>query len=288
MITAAELRAFGVGKETLGRWVREGRLFRVHRGVFAVGRSSLSFEGRALAAVLACGPRAVASHRTGAALADLLPAPAFIDVTVPRTGATRRDGIRTHSSITLTAEDVTHRHGIPCTTTARTLIDIADTEPRHIAKRAFDQSEVLRLFDRRELEGALKRAGPRHGAAVIRNLTTDPEPPTLTETEIEDVLIAVVENADLPPPEVQAWLLLDDGEPALRPDLLWRKHNLIAEADGGAAHRTRRAFEDDRRRDQRLASAGYTVVRFTWRQLTEEPGRVAASLRTLLARLAPP
>ncbi len=79
-----------------------------------------------------------------------------------------------------------------------------------------------------------------------------------------------------------AWIVLDDG--ALRPDFLWRGQRLVVETDGHAFHAGRQAFEDDRRRDQRLTVAGYRVLRVTERQLEREPQRLAALLRTLLAR----
>jgi very-short-patch-repair endonuclease len=86
---------------------------------------------------------------------------------------------------------------------------------------------------------------------------------------------------------VNAWITLADGV-AYQADFLWRAERLIAETDGRDVHTTRKAFEHDRLRDQRLTLAGYTVVRFTWRQVVDEPGSVAEALRTLLARLARP
>jgi very-short-patch-repair endonuclease len=86
---------------------------------------------------------------------------------------------------------------------------------------------------------------------------------------------------------VNAWITLADGV-AYKADFLWRDEKLIAETDGRDVHTTRKAFEHDRLRDQRLILAGFTVVRFTWRQLVNEPRRVAEALRSLLARLARP
>jgi very-short-patch-repair endonuclease len=67
-------------------------------------------------------------------------------------------------------------------------------------------------------------------------------------------------------------------------DFLWPAARLVVEIDGFAYHRTRQAFERDRRRDAQLAAACFTVVRFTWRQLTEEPEAVVAQLAVLLRR----
>jgi very-short-patch-repair endonuclease len=86
---------------------------------------------------------------------------------------------------------------------------------------------------------------------------------------------------------VNAWITTSDGV-SYKADFLWRSHKLIAETDGRDVHTTRKAFEHDRLRDQRLTLSGFTVVRFTWRQVVEEPRRVAVALRGLLARLARP
>jgi very-short-patch-repair endonuclease len=86
---------------------------------------------------------------------------------------------------------------------------------------------------------------------------------------------------------VNAWISLNDGV-AYTADFLRRQERLVAETDGYRFHSSRRAFENDRMRDQRLAVAGFTVVRLTWRQLTQEPDRVLATVQNLLARLARP
>ena len=83
------------------------------------------------------------------------------------------------------------------------------------------------------------------------------------------------------------WINVDDGPP-LKADFLWREEGLVAETDGYGFHSSRRAFEHDRMRDQRLTVAGFTVVRLTWRQLTQEPDRVLTTVESLLARLARP
>jgi len=100
---------------------------------------------------------------------------------------------------------------------------------------------------------------------------------------IEELLLAICRTAGLPSPEVNACVALDDGG-GFRPDFLWREQRLIVETDGRDVHSTRQAFERDRKRAQRLTLAGWRVVRFTWRQITREPKRVAETLRALLAQ----
>ena len=198
-----------------------------------------------------------------------------------------RPGIEVHKSSTLTPADVTTVDGIPCTTVARTLVDLGDVVSRDAVERAVNQAELLRLFDGKAVAEALARAGPRKAAGILRAVLGAYEQPALTEEGIEEAFLALCRKAALPSPAVNSWIAIDDGI-NYKADFLWRGHRLIAETDGRDVHTTRKAFEHDRLRDQRLTLAGFTVVRFTWRQLANDPRSVAEALRTLLARLARP
>jgi very-short-patch-repair endonuclease len=288
LITLPQLQSLGLGRSGVSKRASNGRLHRVHRGVYAVGHPNLTKRGHWMAAVLACGPRAALSHRSGAGLHGIRQDNrAKTDVTVPRTSARARPTIDVHTSLTLEPADITTVDGIPCTTIARTLVDLGDVVSRPAVERAVDQAELLRLFDGTAVTEALARAGPRKGAGVLRAVLGAYEQPALTEEGIEEAFLALCRNASLPSPAVNTWITLDDGV-AYKADFLWREHKLIAETDGRDVHTTRKAFEHDRLRDQRLMLAGFTVVRFTWRQVADEPQRVAEALRTLLARLARP
>ena len=146
---------------------------------------------------------------------------------------------------------------------------------------------MLRLFDLRAVEEALGRAGRRRGAGVLRAVLGEYTGPTLTSEEFEERFLALCRTASLPEPEVNAWIGLEDGV-AYKADFLWREEGPVAETDGYRFHSSRRAFEHDRMRDQRLTVAGFVVVRLTWRQLTQEPDRVLSTVKKLLARLARP
>jgi very-short-patch-repair endonuclease len=288
LVTLPQLQLLGLGRSGASRRASNGRLHRVHRGVYAVGRPHLTQHGRWLAAVLACGPQAVLSHRSAAALHGIRrDNRANTDVTLPSKSVRPRPGIEVHRSSTLNAADITTVDGIPCTTIARTLVDLGDVVSRREVERAVDRAEVLRVFDGRAVQEALARAGPRKGAGVLRSVLDSYEQPTLTRRQLEERFLTLCRRASLPSPAVNAWITLDDGV-AYQADFMWREHRLIAETDGRDVHTTRKAFEHDRLRDQRLTLAGFTVVRFTWRQIADEPRRVAEALRTLLARLARP
>jgi very-short-patch-repair endonuclease len=288
VVTLHQLQSIGLGKGAVAKRARAGRLHRIHRGVYAVGRPALTLRGRWMAAVLAYGPGAVLSHRSAAALHGIRPTNRRnSDVTVPGRSARSRPGIDVHRSTTLQPEDVTTVDGIPCTTVARTLADLGDVVRRREVEKAVDQAEVLRLFDLRAVNEALERAGPCRGAGTLRAVLRDYERPTITRSELEEQFLALCRTSSLPSPAVNAWITLDDGI-AYNADFLWRAERLVAETDGRGFHGKRGAFEHDRLRDQRLTLAGYTVVRFTWRQVEREPRRVAGVLQGLLARLARP
>jgi predicted transcriptional regulator of viral defense system len=164
LITLLQLLALGLSRSAVSRRTRAGRLHRIHRGVYAVGRPSLTQRGRWMAAVLTFGPVARLSHRSVAALHGLRPDNrAKIDVTLPRSSVRSRHGIEVHGSSTLTAADVTAVDGIPCTTVARTLVDLGDDVDGQSVEHAVGQAEVLGLFDGKAVDAALERAGPLAG-----------------------------------------------------------------------------------------------------------------------------
>jgi very-short-patch-repair endonuclease len=286
VVALAQLRELGLSPSAVRDRAASSRFHRVHRGVYAVGHPRLTLHGHWMAAVLACGPDALLSHRSAAALWGLRPDNRpKTDISLPRSSVRPKPGIEVHRSITLTRADVTAVDGIPCTTLARTLLDLADVLDKRSVERAIEQAEVLRLFDLTAVEDVLSRAGPRRGAGALRAILTGLEEPALTANDIEELFLALCRAASLPSPEVNVWLVVDDGA-AIKADFLWRRHKLVIEIDGYASHGTRQAFESDRLRDQRLRLAGYDTVRFTWRQIVDDPDRVAATVAALLGRRA--
>jgi hypothetical protein len=286
VITLAQLGASGLSASAVRGRAASGRLHRIHRGVYAlVPCELLSRSGSFMAAVLACGPGAVLSHRSAAALHELRATDrAAIDVTVPGRTCRKHSGIDLHRSRTLTPADTTEVNRIPCTTVARTQLDLAEVVNRRALERAYDQAEILELFDLRALHDQLARNKGRHAIPYVRAILDDhPSGTTATWSELEERFLALMRSAGAPEPEVNAWVVPDDGEPAIRVDFIWRARGLIVETDGHRFHATRRAFETDRRRDQRLTLAGWRVVRVTWGQLTREPARVAELMMALLA-----
>jgi very-short-patch-repair endonuclease len=284
VVSLTQLNAVGLGKAAVAKRAANGRLHRIYRGVYAVGHRRLTREGRWMAAVLACGPKAVLSHRSAAGLWAIRPDNRpKTDVSLPSRSVRSRPGIDVHASKTLAPEDCTTEDGIPCTTLARTLLDLAEVVSAWSLERAIEQAEVLRLFDLRAVEEVLARANGRRGAGVLRAVLADLQEPALTDTDLEERFLALCRAADLPSPEVNQWLDIDDL-PAVKADFLWRAERLVIETDGWESHGTRQAFERDRRRDERLKLAGYEPLRFTRRRIVREPAGVIRTVSELLAR----
>jgi predicted transcriptional regulator of viral defense system len=283
-----QICALGITASTVRQRASAGRLHRVFHAVYSiVPPALLARDGWWMAAVLACGPGAVLSHRSAGALHALRPFNGTkIDVTVPRRFSLCHDGVTIHRSTTLTEADATVVDGIPCTTVARTLFDLADVTGRRGLERAFDQSESLEVFDLLAMQDQLERnTGRRRASGLVKVVLNEHYIGTTpTWNDFEERLLAISRPLDIPDPDVNQWLILRDGGPPIRPDFMWRDQRLIIETDGHETHGTGQAFETDRRRDQRLTLAGWRVIRITWRQLFRRPHEVRELLRRLWNR----
>ncbi len=284
VIALAQLVALGLSPSAVRSRVAQGRLHRLHSGVYAlVAPALLTRSSRFMAAVLACGDGAVLSHRCAAALHELRLRPrARIDVTAPGSRGKDRRGIGVHSAATLLPRDTITIDNIPTTTLARTLLDVAEDASRREVERALDAAEQRRALDMNAIGDVLARAAGRRGAALLtRVLDEHALGCTITRNDLEEAFLRICRSTGQAPDAVNAWIAFPDGGGA-EADFLWRAQRLIVEVDGRDVHTTRRAFEADRRRDQRLATLGYRVIRFTWRQVIHERHDVASILRALL------
>jgi very-short-patch-repair endonuclease len=196
-------------------------------------------------------------------------------VTVIDGRARHQRGIRVHRVQTLDAIDVTRREGIPVTSPARTLLDLAGMlHPRDLA-RAIEEAEVRRLVTRRQLTDILTCRRP--GVAALREALRRYDEPAMTRSEAEHRMLDLIRAARLPRPRTNAIL----GRHEV--DFLWPAERLVVEVDGFVFHSTRRAFERDRARDAELQRSGHRVVRFTWRQIAHEPEAVVATVTAALS-----
>ena len=238
-----------------------------------------------MAAVLACGPGAVLSHRSAAALLELRDwGGTKIDVTVPRRSRRKRAGIKVHCSTSLTDQDVTVVNNIPCTTVHRTLFDLAEVVTQRQLERSFDQAEISERLDLKAINDQLARNPTRPGAKAVRDvLETHYIGKTPTWSENEEALLAITRELGIPDPDTNQFIVLDDGGPAIRVDFVWRDQRVIVEADSKKWHNTRQRFEQDRVRDQRLTAAGWKIIRTTWKQMKHRPHELRPLLLKLLA-----
>jgi Transcriptional regulator, AbiEi antitoxin/Protein of unknown function (DUF559)/AbiEi antitoxin C-terminal domain len=271
VVSRAQLVALGLTAKAVDSRLQRGRLHTLHRGVYAVGHKAVGIRGRRIAAVLACGPCAVLSHRSAADLWELRRTDSpRIDVTVPtRAGRATRSGLHVHRAALEPFEATTH-DGIPVTTPTRTLLDLAEVLPRRALERAADQAEVLRLFDLVAVHDTIDAHPHRHGAARLRRLLAVHDlGENLTRSELEERFLGLCERAGVPRPAVNARVA------GLEVDFYWPHTRLVAEVDGLTYHHTRAAFERDRERDAHLLLEGIRTVRLTRRRLVSEPDEVA-------------
>ncbi len=279
VVTRGQLADLGLGRETIGRWSRSGRLHRLHVGVYAVGHRVLSRHGHWLAAVLHCGPGAVLSHRSAAALWQIRDfSGSEIDVSTPRRSHSA-GAIRRHRLV-LPPDEVSVEDGIAVTTVPRTILDLAAVSPAAV-EPALRQAEYLRLHDRLSLHDLLGRHPGHRGCRAVRAaLARRAESSGQTASAFEERFLHFLDRYGLPRPQLNAWLNL--GPNRFKVDCLWPSPRLVAELDSWAAHGTRSAFREDKARDRRLLAAGYRTTRIAWSQLEAEPDAIAADLRRLL------
>jgi very-short-patch-repair endonuclease len=275
VVTRRQLEALGLTRSAVGRRAVGGRLHRVHRGVYAAGHPVLTRYGRWMAAVLAAGPGAALSHASAAALWEIRASSAMrTDVSVPRaSGRAKRAHLRIHRTSALKSDEVTTHHGIPVTTPARTLLDLASSLPRRAVERALDQAEILELFDLRQLTSVIDaHRGERGAGALAAALGDHHAGTTVTRSALEEAFLALCAAHALQRPQTNVRVC------GLEVDFLFPAQRLVVEADSWRFHQTRRAFERDRQRDAILARAGYRTLRFTHRQMAQRPSEVAATI----------
>jgi very-short-patch-repair endonuclease/predicted transcriptional regulator of viral defense system len=277
-VTWRQLVDAGVDRGAIAHRLAHSRLHRVHRGVYLVGHGLAPPLARESAAVLACGEGAVLSHLAAATLFGILQHDdPEIDVTV--VGCRKqRAGIRVHSVRSLDPRHVTRRRGLPVTAPARTMLDLAEVVSPRELERAMEEAMRMRLVHERIVRDVLARSPGRRGAAVLAALLDAAAGPTFTRSEAEERLLALVREAQLPPPELNVRL---GGHEV---DFLWRGVGLVVEVDGYAYHSTRASFERDRLRDAALQARGLKVTRVTWRQIVGEPHALVARLARALSR----
>jgi very-short-patch-repair endonuclease len=276
LITREQLRALGIGDRAISRRIACGRLHRVFRGVYRVGHEAPAPHSRELAALMAVGAGCVLSFDAAAhpwRLRD--EPPATIDITTTRRGPGSREGITVHRVRALAAADWVRHEGLLVTSPARTVVDLASRmlDAEDVAA-LLDRAAALRLTTPTAIRGALARRPDTRGTRLLREAVAESAP--FTRSRAERMLRSLVVGAGLPAPRTNTKVC------GFEVDAHWPEAGLVVEFDSWTHHRSRAAFERDRRRDVILQLSGMRVLRVTWRRLTGEPEAVAAEIAQAL------
>jgi hypothetical protein len=276
-VTRAQLTSLGLNKDQITYRVKVGRLHRVHRGVYSVGRPPKTALERASGAVLACGPGAALSHRSALALWGLGPWPWTIAVTA--TSRRIHGGVAVHRSKRLLRRDLRRENLIRVTSPARTLLDCAPLLSQRALPRAVNEALRRKLVRRSDLADVVQRFARHRGATRLAGFAKARGGPT--RSGWEDDFPAFCRRFGLPEPvtaeTVAGWEV----------DALFPEERVIVELDGWDFHSSRESFETDRERDASTLAAGYVTVRLTWERMHERAAREAARLHTILKQRRP-
>ncbi|HEX4731335.1 MAG TPA: type IV toxin-antitoxin system AbiEi family antitoxin domain-containing protein [Solirubrobacterales bacterium] len=292
VVSRGQMRRLGFSDGRIDDWSREGRLWRVFHGVYAVESTALTEQGRILAAVLACGSKAVVSHRSAAFLLGVGErSPRVIDLIAPGRRGRAIDGIRIHDVAYPAPSELVRIHGIPCTNAARTIVDLAGIYGEAQMRRIFERAATRRVLDLKGIDAILAGGPRRRGAPCLRRVI-ETWRPVVEKANYKDVrslfeakLLPLIAAAKLPMPQVNA--LVHTEEETFEVDLFWPQERFVVEADSRLHHTIEVAFERDRHRDRELLAVHYAVLRVTWREAEYEPTKVFDVVRGELKRRAP-
>ena len=283
IITRREVLALGYPDRTFNRRVNEGVFVRVVPGVFSLPGLATSSDILLRAAEVHFG--AVVSHRSAARIHEMSPIRGNeLEVTVTHRGTHKFPGVTVHQTTDLLPEHVTLVRGTRLTAPARTIVDLASVLSRVNLERVLDNALAAAKVDLGtlvELFAALSRKGKPGVRKLQPLLERRVGSPILQTSELEARMSLLLERAGLPEParEFEApWLRPISG----RIDFAFTDHKVLVECDGRKWHAKYDAFEIDRRRDNAAQLAGWTVLRFTWRMVVDDPVAVVADIRRAL------
>lgn len=277
----------GMSEATLKRRVAQRRLQPFVPGVYAIPGAPPSWRQELMAACIAAGPLAAASHRAAGRLWGLLEGSQPLEVTVPLRKAPRLRHVAVHRSTDLLPEHITRRRDIPVTNPLRTVVDLGAVLSPDEVESALDRGLVMKLVSVVAVEHVLDqlaRSG-RSGCGVLRRVLDDralgdQRPDGLLEPRMARLL----QDAGLPAPRFQYVVRAPDGTFVARADFAYSEHRLAIEVDGFATHASPRALQADLDRQNRLVQAGWTPLRFTWHDVVRRPDAVAKAVGEFLAR----
>jgi very-short-patch-repair endonuclease len=277
VVARRDLLRAGVTSRQITWRLSGGRLHEIHRGVYLVGHIVATEHGRDLAALLAFGTSAVLSHRSAAALWELLPYPATAPacVTLPIASRVVRPGIDAHRAA-LSPRDVRRRKQLPVTSPPRTVLDLAAELDRDDLERLVAEAHYRRLASEPELREQLENNPGKRGTKSLRKILDLAGGAKRTRSPAEREMLTLLRRAGIAGYETNARIH------GFEVDVLWRGLNFAVEVDGFGAHSSRRAFERDRLKIAKLKARGLDVMPITPRQIRDDPEGVLARLRRAL------
>ncbi len=270
----------GFSHQAVERAAAAGRLHRLYRGVYAVGYAELSQQGKCLAAVLAVGPGALLSYYSAGWLWGLWsgsPAPFEVTALMPRHHRPPK-GVRRHRARNLEDEDRAMIDGIPVTSVARTLLDLAWKLRSDQLRRVLARAEDLGLLDLDAIHAVIERNRGHHGARRLRFALAIYERPIWARSEFERLFVEQLIDSGLPRPAT-GW-----NEVGHEVDVYWPEFGFGIELDTWETHGTRDAFERDHDRDLDFVLADIETIRISERQFRREPDRIVTKVARLLDR----
>lgn len=291
VVARRQLEARGISSRQVDGLILDGHLFPVFHGVYAVGHAFVERRARMRAAALAC-PGSVVSHRSASALLGIgRAAPVVVDLIPLEQHGRQIDGIKAHRVPSPARSEWGYVHGIPCTSPARTIVDLAGVYGDKELREAVERAAMERVLDLAAIDAILEGGPRRRGAPRLRRILEEWRPVAETakyatfRSLFEAKLLPLIASAGLPMPRVNA--PVRTAERTLEVDFLWERERFVVEADSRKHHGIEIAFERDHRRDRDLIAAGYGILRVTWREVEREPAAVFSALRNELARRAP-
>ncbi|MCP3974273.1 MAG: DUF559 domain-containing protein [bacterium] len=285
VFTLVQAQDAGVPQRSVANRAAAGRYLRLQPGVYAIAGAPESIHRRIAAAVASFPALAAASHQTAAEMWGLTNRGVRkIDVVTTRWDRVHRPKLAVHESTDLVADDVVELDGIPVTSAARTVVDLGASN-RWIVERALEEGIRHDLFTLGEVEAFVRRVGRRgrRGVGVIRPLLVARRRwDTATESALEDRFRELLADFGLRQPAPQFVLTSDEGSFICRTDFAYPDAQVLIELDSEAHHLDRITFRRDRAKQNLAATMGWTVLRYTWWDLIEEPHRVCREIQELV------
>ena len=293
--TTAELVAGGMSRGQLRRLAQRGAWLQLAHGVFApaglVAAASGDAAGkhavRVAAALARTGPGAAASHHSAALIygLDVLGRQSVEQVALTRPPGTTsrrasRPGVHIHIA-TLSQGDVVTWRGLPVTSVARTVVDLARASSISGGVVVADSALRTKRVSKAELHLCTTACAGWPGIQNARRAAAFAD--ARSESVLESISRVAFHDHGLPPPDLQAWVGSKD-EVIGRADFLWRAYRTVGEADGAIKYADPARAISQLDRDARLREAGFEVVHFTWQDITRSPGRVMARIKTAFQR----